>query len=54
MSQPKDENTPATQQDREAQQQEMEEIDERLDAESDGDGLAAEAGRSEETGISEG
>ncbi|MXG90558.1 hypothetical protein [Nocardioides flavescens] len=36
------------------QQREMAEIDEQLDAEADGEGLAAEAGRIEENGISQG
>ena len=30
------------------------EVDEQLEAEADGDGLAAEAGRGEETGLAEG
>ena len=36
------------------EQDEIAEVQERLDEESDGDGLAAEAGRGEETGLSEG
>jgi hypothetical protein len=38
----------------EDQQQQMAEVQEQLDAESDEDGLGAEAGRSEENGISQG
>jgi hypothetical protein len=36
------------------ERQELAEVDEELDARSEGDGLAAEAGRGEETGLSEG
>lgn len=54
MSQTGHESTPATEEDLDAQRQEIAATQEQLDAESDGDGLAAEAGRGEETGISEG
>ena len=36
------------------QQQAIAEVDEQLDAESDGEGLGKEAGRGEETGIAQG
>lgn len=36
------------------EQEEIAEVQEQLDEESEGDGLAAEAGRGEETGLSEG
>ncbi|WP_170219527.1 hypothetical protein [Nocardioides litoris] len=44
----------ATEADREEQQQEIAEVQEQLDGDSDGEGLGNEAGRGEETGISEG
>ena len=37
-----------------AERREIAEVDDELDAQSDGEGLGAEAGRSEEFGISEG
>jgi len=37
-----------------AQQRDMAEVEEELDARSDGEGLAAEAGSGEETGLAEG
>ena len=40
--------------DDEAQRREMAEVQEKLDAESDGDGLGAEAGAGDETGLTEG
>ena len=40
--------------DHDAQRQEMAEVDEELDARSEGEGLAAEAGSGEETGLAEG
>lgn len=46
--------TPATEDEREAQRAEVAKVDEELDDRSDGDGLAAEAGRGEETGLAEG
>ena len=50
--------TSGTPQDRpdddEARRRRIVEVDEQLDAEADGDGLAAEAGRGEEYGLSEG
>ena len=36
------------------EQEEIAEVQQQLDEESDGEGLAAEAGRGEETGLSEG
>ncbi|WP_435743578.1 hypothetical protein [Nocardioides sp. SYSU DS0663] len=44
--------TPAGEPDPE--RQEVAELQDRLDAEADGDGLAAEAGKGEETGLAEG
>lgn len=38
----------------ESQRQEIAEVEEELDARSDGEGLAAEAGSGEETGLAEG
>ena len=40
--------------DDDAERREIAELQERLDAEADGDGLAAEAGTAEENGISQG
>ncbi|NYG55733.1 hypothetical protein [Nocardioides perillae] len=54
MSETGHESTPATEEDLAAQREEIAATQEQLDAESDADGLAAEAGRGEETGISEG
>lgn len=52
MSETSNQHTPAD--DDEARRREIAEVEEKLDAESDGDGLAAEAGRGEETGLAEG
>lgn len=54
MSETSSERDPATADDLEAERQAIAEVDEEVDAQSDGDGLAAEAGRGEETGLSEG
>lgn len=54
VSQTNDENTSAADHDPEDEREAVAAVDEELDARSDGDGLAAEAGRAEETGISEG
>ena len=54
MSQSSNENSPAEQHDPDAERKEIAELDEELDARSEGEGLAAEAGRSEENGLSEG
>lgn len=54
MSGTDNQNRPATEQDHEAQRQEIADVQEKLDAESDEQGLAAEAGRGEETGLTEG
>jgi hypothetical protein len=43
---------PADESDREDQQQEIADVDEKLDAQAGGEGLAAEAARGENTGIS--
>ncbi|MBC9734551.1 hypothetical protein [Nocardioides marmotae] len=39
---------------RDPEQQELADVQEELDEQSDGDGLAAEAGSGEETGLSQG
>jgi hypothetical protein len=54
MSDTSKENSPAGEADHEATRQEIAEVEEELDAQSDADGLAAEAGRGEETGLAEG
>lgn len=54
MSETTDESGPAEQGGREAERQEIAEVDEQLDAQADGEGLAAEAGRGEEMGLAEG
>jgi hypothetical protein len=54
MSNPSNEVDPEVEHDLEAQRQQIAEVDDELDARSDGEGLAAEAGRGEETGLAEG
>ena len=54
MSEDSNTSEPADERDRKDQQQEMADVDEKLDAQADGEGLAAEADRAEQTGISEG
>jgi hypothetical protein len=54
MSQKNDENGPADDGTEKAKREEIAEVDAQLDAQADGEGLAAEAGRGEETGLSEG
>ena len=54
MSETRNENGPADQHDHDAERQQIAEAQEKLDAQSDGEGLAAEAGRGEETGLAEG
>jgi hypothetical protein len=49
-----DEQQPEDGPDLDEERRDIARLDERLDAEADGDGLAAEAGRSEENGLSEG
>ena len=49
-----DDNTSSPEREHEAQRREIAEVQEKLDAQADGDGLAAEAGRGEETGLAEG
>jgi hypothetical protein len=46
--------SPELQPELDAERQEIADVEEKLDAQSDGEGLAAEAGRSEETGLAEG
>ncbi|WP_295657556.1 hypothetical protein [uncultured Nocardioides sp.] len=47
-------NGPEAEQADDARRREMAEMQERLDAQSDGDGLGAEAGKGDETGLTEG
>jgi len=54
VSKMSDQTEPATESDHEAERREMDEVQDQLDAEADGEGLAAEAGRGEEAGLSEG
>jgi hypothetical protein len=54
MSEDSNASEPADERDREEQQQEIADVDEQLDAQAGGEGLAAEADRGEATGISEG
>jgi len=54
MSETSNENRSQTEPDLADQQREMVEMDEERDAQADGDGLAAEAGTGEETGLTEG
>jgi hypothetical protein len=54
MSSPSDETSPAPEVDHEAERREMTEVQQQLDDEADGEGLAAEAGHGETMGISEG
>ncbi|MGZ4452531.1 MAG: hypothetical protein ACXVWW_04460 [Nocardioides sp.] len=49
-----DEQQQASERDEASKRDEMDEVQERLDADSEGDGLAAEADRGEETGLAEG
>ncbi len=54
MSKDSNASEPADERDREDQQREIADVDEKLDAQAGGEGLAAEADRGEKTGISEG
>jgi hypothetical protein len=54
MSETGDPNTSEAQAEVDAQRREMDEVQDELDAQADGDGLAAEAGAGEETGLAEG
>ena len=54
MSQTNDEQQPDRDQDADPERREIAEMEERLDEEAEGDGLAAEAGRGEENGLAEG
>ena len=53
MSQ-KNENGPADDAADEARREDIAEVEDKLDAQADGENLAAEAGRGEETGLAEG
>lgn len=54
MSRTHSENDQADEHDHEAERRAISEGQEKLDAQSDGEGLAAEAGRGEESGLAEG
>lgn len=54
MSEMENESAPGADRDDDAERKEIAEVQERLDAEADGDGLAAEAGSGEEAGLAEG
>ena len=54
MSETSNENSSQAEPDLTDQQQAMVEMDEERDARADGDGLAAEAGAGEETGLAQG
>jgi len=54
MSETSNESSSQAEPDLADQQREMAEMDEERDARADGDGLAAEAGTGEETGLTEG
>lgn len=54
MSETSNETDQETGDGRNEQQQEIADVQEKLDAESDGEGLANESGRGEETGLSQG
>lgn len=54
MSQTNDQHERARDEDGDSERREIAELQERLDDEAEGDGLAAEAGRGEENGLAEG
>ena len=54
MSETSNETTPEGGSTDDDERREIAEVQERLDAQADGDGLAAEAGAGEETGLAEG
>ena len=54
MSESSDENTSEAEGMHDAERRHISEVQDKLDAEADGDGLAAEAGSGEETGLAEG
>lgn len=54
MSQTSDENDPRPEDELDTERERIAEVQDELDARSDGDGLAAEAGAGEEMGLSEG
>lgn len=54
MSETSNEKDEQAARDHDDQRREMAEVDDELDARSDGEGLAAEAGAGEETGLAEG
>ncbi|SFC77057.1 hypothetical protein SAMN04487968_11134 [Nocardioides terrae] len=54
MSETSDEKRSTPEHDPDTERQEIADVDEELDARAEGDGLAAEAGRGEEMGLSEG
>lgn len=54
MSKPSNVSGPDHERDREDERKRIAEVDEELNAQADGEGLAAEAGRAETTGLAEG
>lgn len=50
----RNEGKPVKDRDNETERQDIAEVQDELDAEADGEGLAAEAGRGEEAGLAEG
>jgi hypothetical protein len=54
MSEASNESGRTEEDDLEGERQEIAELDEKLDAQADGEGLAAEVGRGEEMGLAEG
>ena len=54
MSELNNESVSNAEREQDAQREQIGEVQDKLDAEADGDGLAAEAGSGEETGLAEG
>ena len=54
MSELNNENVSKVEREHDAERRQIAEVQEKLDAEADGDGLAAEAGSGEEMGLAEG
>ena len=54
MSESSNEDIPSAEDEHDAERRQIAEVQDKLDAEADGEGLAAEAGSGEETGLAEG
>ena len=54
MNQPRNPDSTDAERDPDERREEFAEVDEQVDEQSEGEGLAAEAGRGEETGLAEG